>query len=273
MPTKIILVTALLCEARPLIDRFQLKKAQEVHAFTFYQNSALALSLIISGVGTINVAAATAFAASHYPNETLAFVNLGIAGAFDVSIGDLRLIHKVSNDQGHSFYPMALSYFQLETEALVTLDQPALAQAGSLLDMEGFGFYQTAARFTSLELVHSLKIISDNQYQDFTQLNQVQVKSWISQHLDTVDFFLKRIKCLASQVSEITEEEANWIKKLCDHFHVSQYHQHQMRGVIKKMLAFDLVHDGMLSLEKSQSIKHWLENMENQIHHYSLRVL
>lgn len=269
---EIVMVTALPCEARSLIDHFRLKKVQEARAFPLYRNAELALTLVVSGVGIIHVAAATAFAASYFSVRPFGFLNLGIAGAFDIPVGALRLVNKVSNEAGKALYPMALSHFQMMSAPLVTLSQPALASEDHLVDMEAFGFYQTAVRFTTLELIHSLKVISDNHDQDITHINPNQVKAWIEIHLEAIELFLARLRALAMVGHHQDRRRDCLLEALCEQFHLTQYHRYQVQGLIQKMIAFGLEADLMDLAKECRSIQQWLEQVQNRIHVYSLGV-
>lgn len=269
---EMVIVTALSCEARPLIDYFHLKKEQEVGAFPLYRNESLGLTLVVSGVGALYAAAATAFAASYFRLKPVGFINIGIAGAFDVAVGSLRLVNKVSDESGKSFYPMALSHFKMASTPLITVTQPTLACPGMLVDMEGFGFYQTAARFTTLELIHSLKVISDNQDQGFKQINANQVKHWISSHLDAIELFLTRLNELVAKRDSPDVREVHLFQRLSEQFHITQYQRYQVRKLLQKILAFELEAEEVLIRAECRSIKEWLEKVQNRIYTYSLGV-
>ena len=73
------LLTALKCEARPLIEAFNLVRCQGNGPHELYQNGEL--QLLVSGPGKTAAAAATAFAfASSGLQENTAWLNIGIAG-------------------------------------------------------------------------------------------------------------------------------------------------------------------------------------------------
>lgn len=82
----LIWVSALHCEAKPVIDFYRLKKSHEDNAFDLYRGDGMAC--IISGTGKIASAAACAWIAARYQDEpSIAWINLGIAGAAQHDIG------------------------------------------------------------------------------------------------------------------------------------------------------------------------------------------
>jgi adenosylhomocysteine nucleosidase len=270
--SEIILLLALPCEAKPLIHYFNLKKNQAVHAFPFYQNPDLKLSLIVSGTGMVQAAAATAFAAAQYPEQPLAFVNIGVAGALDKPLGSLWLINRVSDESERFIYPMALSYFSLSSMPLKTLNKPALVKENSLVDLEGFAFYQSATKFSTLELIHSLKIVSDNQNAHYNQIEPDHIQAWIKKQLVEIEFFLKKLTQLVEQTYEDNTQLSYWLEGLSQQLHLTQYQQYQARALIKKLLAWKL--EAILeNLEKSSiSFKFWKSQAEKSIEEFSLRL-
>ena len=71
------LVVALRAEARPLIEHFRLRGEPERSPFALYQGDAM--RLVISGVGRVAAAGATAHLATRYPESRAAWLNFGMA--------------------------------------------------------------------------------------------------------------------------------------------------------------------------------------------------
>ena len=92
---KLNIVTALLCEAKAIIEAFNLKKDISEHAFEIYHNQDKSLCLIISGIGKINAAIATTYIAQYNKVAPQSFLNIGIAaGAF--AIGTMFAANKLT---------------------------------------------------------------------------------------------------------------------------------------------------------------------------------
>lgn len=101
----LIWVCALHCEAKPVIDFYRLKKSHEHSAFDVYRGDDM--TCVISGVGKVASAAASAWIAAGYRDHTtLTWINLGVAGAAEHDIGELFLLNKVVDaDSGQRYYP------------------------------------------------------------------------------------------------------------------------------------------------------------------------
>ena len=76
-------------------------------------------------------------------------------------------------------------------ESLVTLDQPdpSYKQRG-IMDMEASGFFSTACRFGSAELIQVLKVISDNRRNDARGINANQACLLMEDAMETLDLLL-----------------------------------------------------------------------------------
>ncbi len=156
------LVVALMVEAKPFIDQFKLTPQPEHRVFKIYSNRNV--SLIISGIGRTNAAAAVAYLGAQFSSANVSlWINFGIAGHRSQSIGELVIAHKIlEKASGHAFYPLVYPVGLTSTE-LVTVDVPETGYANeSAFDMEASGFAAVASKFTSLEFIQSVKVISDN---------------------------------------------------------------------------------------------------------------
>ena len=151
-------VVALRAEARPLIDRYQLEP-REPGPFRCFHGSGR--SLVISGVGKVAAAAATACL---HEKPLDVWVNVGIAGHRDRAPGELVRAHRVTDTgTGKRFYTTLLGLPHIDTEGVSTVDLPETTFASrDVFDMEASGFYQTALRVSTSELVQCVKIVSDN---------------------------------------------------------------------------------------------------------------
>ena len=65
--------------------------------------------------------------------------------------------------------------------------------------MEASGFYATAVRFSRPELVHCLKVISDNREQPGRDISAAMVRRLIAGRLDLLQELLSRLTALAGQ--------------------------------------------------------------------------
>ena len=186
--TQTILVCALACEAKPLIDYFKLKKIASVHAFSLYQLGSI--HLIVTGIGQSNMAAGVNWLSGYFSSQQTQFwLNVGVAGHASADVGSLFCVHKMSYQQ-HNLYPTKWLKHKVNLAPLVTNDhEESLYQQSTLYDMEGFAFYQAAVRFNSQECVQCLKVVSDNQQQAISR-DKTFISNVIAKQCDDIVAFI-----------------------------------------------------------------------------------
>ena len=121
------LVVALSCEARPLIQRLNLKQAKSIAGFRLYGNRQ-GVNLIVSGVGKLATAAACGYLAGSQADEqaaAAAWLNVGIAGHRNMPLGEGALVHKViDQSSGRVRYPPLVLNTRCPTTAVITVEHP-----------------------------------------------------------------------------------------------------------------------------------------------------
>ena len=198
-------VVALRAEARPLIDRYQLEALEpgepgDDGAFRAFHGSGR--SLVISGVGKVAAAAAVTYL-HEKPLEV--WLNVGIAGHRDRSPGELVRAHRVTDTgTGERFYPTLLGLPHIQTEGVTTVDVPETEFASrDVFDMEASGFYQTAVRFSTSELVQCVKIVSDNVDTGTDGLTVERVSKLVERNLDAIDDVVAHLETLATELEPL----------------------------------------------------------------------
>ena len=114
------------------------------------------MACIISGSGKVASSAACAWIAARYQDEaSIAWINLGIAGAAQHDLGTLFSLHQIIDaDNGHRYYPAPAIKGELEGSACMTLSKPSEDyREDCLFDMEASGFMYASLRFSSAELI------------------------------------------------------------------------------------------------------------------------
>ena len=168
-------IVATTSEARPLIDFFKLKKKKSISNFIFFDNDEI--SLTISGIGKIN--AAMSVTHTYYEFNKVrnnVWVNLGIAGHISYDIGKIFLINKViDKETNYKYFPRIINNCNLDQKSCITYSEQNFFYNDDLSDMEASGFFMAADKYTTKELIHSIKIISDNEEQkiDFSDKNKL----------------------------------------------------------------------------------------------------
>ena len=181
----LIWVTALHCEAKPVIDYYRLKKSARGRAFELYRGDDMAC--IVSGSGKLASAAACAWIAGASDASEFAWINLGIAGAAEHELGTAFLLDKIVDDEtGHSYFPAPAPVTKLPGSACLTLGQPGYDyREDSLFDMEASGFMHAALRFSSAELVQAVKVVSDNRHRQ-TGRDRRRVSELVQQNMNGI---------------------------------------------------------------------------------------
>jgi adenosylhomocysteine nucleosidase len=199
----LVWIAALHCEAKPIIDYYRLKKSPEHHAFDVYQRENM--QCIISGIGKTSAAAATAWiAALNRKQASIAWINIGTAGSASHEIGTLLWISKISDiESKRHYYPVPLLNSGLETAHCQTLNQPSIDyHLHQIYDMEASALFEAATRFSSAELVHCLKIVSDNPCQQ-TGRDKARISELIHQHIAQLTDFAESLSGLNNQLADL----------------------------------------------------------------------
>lgn len=224
----LIWVCALHCEAKPVIDYYRLKKSHDEHAFDLYRGDDMVC--VISGIGKVASAAACAWVAARYEHEaSLAWINLGVAGAAEHGIGKLFLINKIVDaDNSQSYYPAPTAASSLASSACLTLSLPEdNYRDDTLFDMEASGFIYSALRFSSAELTQSLKVISDNRQQQ-TGKNRQRVSQLVQDQSESIARQAAGLIALKHEVAALEISSEAW-QQLLALTHFSQTQKNRLR--------------------------------------------
>lgn len=229
------IVTALDCEAHALIAHFKLVKIAVPNQFNVYCNAQGSIYLIVSGMGRVNAAAATAFLYAHSGAQPqTCFLNIGIAGHRDFDLAEIFLIHKVTDMSCRkSWYPFLPKKTALNTADLQTVDTVMDGYPEQALqDMEGSAFFQAASCFVDHEQVSLLKIISDNQQQDTQAINKAKVKLWFEHNISQIDAIVMAFLNRSQQESVVAARPD--LTEYLEKWHFTHYQQHQLREYLRR---------------------------------------
>ena len=222
----VFIYTALPCEAGALISRLQLKKKLHIRPFAIYTNTDVCLT--VTGPGKSAMAAGVAYSQAKFSKIAHPILlNVGIAGHLDAPLGQLFIADKITDaDSGRNYYPPRLFDLACTSAAVLTVAKPEdkYQQKNVLYDMEASAFYETAVKFSTAELIQSIKVISDNQASPAQNIKSKQVAELIATHVDTFVEIQEQLQGLAKEI-EGREPEFYQIYSEQWHFTVSQKHR------------------------------------------------
>ena len=227
----LLIQTALHAEARAIIDYYGLKREHREHAFACF--TADNVCLVESGTGKTNAATAVGWLSARVAAKSPVWLNIGMAGHAEHPVGELLLVHRVEDESlGHRWYPPILVSNPPGTDSLMTLNSATQTYPCDLMvDMEASGFFTAASRFTSMELIHSLKIISDNRQHPPTRMKPARVEALISPHMQTIDHYGRQLVELSAQLDDPARDE---YQQLLQKFRFSTYQQHSLRRLLQR---------------------------------------
>ena len=253
-------VVALQAEAKSLIDHFSLRR-RTGGAFPVYVNENIALT--VSGIGKVAAAAATGYLHAQTGNRRCAaWLNIGIAGHGRRAIGDGVLIHKITDQiTGRSWYPPLTFELPCASGDLISVDEPETEyRENGFYDMEAAGFYATACRFTTAELVHCYKIVSDNLVTSTEQISGKTVQTLVEQRLDTIDVLVQALRALGARLAELQSDPYELVR-LLGHWRFTVSERHQLRRLLLHWQARSpktVWSDGLAALPSADEALHYL---------------
>lgn len=227
------LICALKCEAMPIIRHYRLKRLDKGGIFPVYLDTTSSLSLVITGLGKINAVAGASYVHGLFnTQQSDGWLNIGIAGHKTLAIGQAVLAHRIQDHASDQvFYPQFVFEPPCPTAGLLTLDKPSANYAENMFDMEATGFYATASRFATSELIHVLKIISDNEEHPAFKLNESFVEGLIGNHVETIGFLLDELRPLSLELEAI-QKIPEYYPQFIERWHFTRYE----RGTLAQLL-------------------------------------
>ena len=233
----IYIVVALPAEARPLIARYRLRDRPAGTPFPVYCNAGMALT--VSGPGKIAAAAAAACLGSGGPAPgTPAWLNIGVAGHATRSIGSGVIANRITDTAtGTSWYPPQLLDHAISGGSLRTVDA---AENGypddALYDMEASGFYPTACRFSTAELVQCFKVVSDNREIPASGLTARLCERLLDGQLASIDRLVRGLTDMARDYNAWHAPHPE-LDRLAGCWHFSVTQQHRLRELARRWTA------------------------------------
>ncbi len=230
--TNLFIFVALECEAKALVRQFQLKKENAGHPFSIYKNDKAVLT--VTGVGKIAMAAGVAYSLAIYSGSPFpVLVNIGIAGQKSQPVGKLLMASKIFDlDSGKVFYPQVIGANWPEMSVIQTSSMPnAQYNQDCLNDMEASAFYETAVKFSSSELIHCLKVVSDNEDSSIGRINAKVVAEWFTEQSAEIEQICHRFLQLQALV---VPGELQEYSEIVDQWHFTVTGKIRLKSLLKR---------------------------------------
>lgn len=250
----IYVMMALYQEAHGLIRELELKKNTAYAPFEVFDNESAGIRLVVTGVGEIAAAAATAAVCARDGADAADFlINIGCCAAanagadsgceptdrdmdsgygaaYAAQIGDLYVCHKITEQAtGKTFYPDILYRHPWKERELVTGMQPLQRAAahGALYDMEAAAVYQAGIRFFSPDRMLFLKVVSDFGVAGQERMTAETLTGLLEQHVKEIAAFLANLREAADEEETlrndgILQEDEMVLERLFAALHCSQ---------------------------------------------------
>ncbi len=254
------LVVALAAEARPLLDFHRLRG---VNGHPYRICASAQTNLIVSGIGKVAAAAATAYLRALVGDAPTAWLNVGIAGHGSQAVGTALLAHKVVDAaSGQPFYPTFTASPLCRTTLLHTVDRAQPPVGDAAYDMEASGFCAAAQRFATSERIHCLKVVSDNPQSPYQALNAKKIEALIAAQLNAIAQVGESLQVLSQQLHALHADPPG-LAELTARWQFTATQQHQLRGLLVRwqtlLPAAPAVADDLLALQRRDEVLVYLK--------------
>jgi len=227
------IITATNPEAKFFINYLKLKKINSIKEFQIYFNEKF--SLTISGIGKINSAISVTTTYHELGKiKNNCWINIGIAGHSSSIIGELFIINKIiDNTSLKNYYPYSPNITKINELSCTTYDKVDSKYSNSLSDMELSGFYQAANKYSYRELIHSLKIVSDNRQNPFNYEEKDKIEKLFEAKKKYFDiFFQKVLKIWSENITDQSEMNLK-IESLLSKIKTTKSEYEQIKKLLK----------------------------------------
>lgn len=221
----IILAMAIYCEAKPLIEKYRLKKDESYMPFTVFANEEKEILLIITGTG--NAAAASSVAGVCAKLDLKAdknfLVNIGTCASASAS-DEIYICSKITDESSErTFYPDMIYKNPFKEAEIITSavlfgnkndKNPQNTSDTVLYDMEAAFVWQAGAYFFAPHEMSFVKILSDNG--DTEGITPDYITALVENHINIIDEYINRLRDILNDISFAGDEKAAKEKQLAD---------------------------------------------------------
>jgi len=257
---------ALPCEASPIIQHFKLTELKPCDLFRLYQSKDRDISLMITGPGKLNTAAAVTYHHARIGTQPAdCWLNIGVAGHKTIPVGEARLINKITDKQSNAtWYPQIIFKHNVSCAALITLDKPSATYQSSLFDMEASAFYQMAIRLGTAEMIHCLKVISDNASQTMSSVNASDVKQMITAQLETINDLVENLRTFSHELALINAEPEHY-QTIIEQWHFTQSERRQLFRLLRQWTTRFSDQEVLSTIDRHKTAQAIIRTLEDQM--------
>jgi len=261
------IIVATRSEADPVINTLKLKKVSAT--LDLYQNKEL--QLVVSGIGKCNTATACGWLAqktfndSAHTDTSVAWLNFGIAGHQSAELGTAFTAHKVTDlANGRVWFPHRVNT-DLASSDITTVDKPLEHYLQDQLhDMEASAFMEASRRFSDAELVHAIKVVSDNSTQPLSNVCAKLASQLITNNIEPITNTIDTLQSLSNTI-ERTDKKA--VEAIQQQWHFTRTQKVQLERLIQRYdLLFDPITEipePLLRVKSSKEVINWFQNTVN----------
>jgi|TARA_B110000238_G_scaffold193340_1_gene229663 hypothetical protein len=240
MPVNIIVAHGL--EAKALVRMLELERHHVSSEFVEYSNSNK-LHLLVSGIGKEAITAAVTYLGEQQASdsgEIRAWLNIGIAGHRDASLGNAWLGNKITDQSsGASAYPPQLIE-GIEVGSVVTVDEPENSYPlDAAYEMEASAFYAEATKYSTAELVQVFKVISDNLVNPISEIDIRSVPGLIAAQAPQLQILIEGMSAIATQHNS-SQRLPSYFSEVCSKIHLTVNQKLQLRRLCQRYKALGM---------------------------------
>jgi hypothetical protein len=233
-PGRVNVVVALPAEARPLVSAFGLQPLPGCDPYRVHESDRL--RLIVSGPGKARAAAAAGYLFRLSGGlRDQGWLNLGVGGHRKHEPGSAFLAHKVSDACSlESWYPPLVFAPACPGEEVLTVGRVEREYSRPVIyEMEAAGFMVACLGFSTAELVHVLKIVSDNPGSPLDGLSARRVSGFLADRIDPIRSLVDSLSRLAGELAGISQPPGE-LELFLQRWRFTATQQHQLRELLRR---------------------------------------
>ena len=137
--------------------------------------------------------------------------------------------------------------------------------------MEASGFYQMASRLGTSELIHCLKIVSDNLQQPSHTVNANNVKSIIATKIDNIDSIVNLLIPIAEELESITVLPDNY-EMFIEKWHFTKSQRMQLQKLLRQWILRLPGKESYNTVNKLKTAKEVLQSLRDNLNNTTFNI-